>query len=390
MRARVVGDRLAILGGPRTISHTLTPYRSYGSEETCAALRVLGSGMLSGFTADFDGFSGGPEVQTFERSWADMFDVDYAVAVNSATSALIAALGAVRVRPGDEVIVSPWTMSATATAILAWGGMPVFADIEPDTYGLDPQAVRRAITRRTRAIIVSDIFGHAAQLDEIMAVADGVPVIEDAAQAPWALDHGRRVGTIGDIGVFSLNRHKHIQTGEGGIAVTNNWDYADRMRLVRNHGETVSDDTFGWNFRMGELEAAIGAEQLKKLPRLAVDRTTVGERLAKELEPLFGLDTPIVRSGCTHVFYMFPIVLDRAVHRHEVVAALRAEGVPVTVGYQNIHRLPIYRHGSAVCPVAEQLHDMTLISLETCAYQLHRYEIALIGTAFRKVWESSP
>src|SRR5262249_27529008 len=159
------------------------------------------------------------------------FGVRHAVAVNSATSGLIAAVGAAGIEPGDEVIVSPWTMAASATAILVWNAIPVFADIEPDTFNLDPALVEANVTPRTRAIRVPDIFGHAAQLDPLMAIADRhrLKVIEDAAQTPSALYHGRRVGTISHIGVYSLNFHKHIHTGEGGVCVTNDAALAERL-----------------------------------------------------------------------------------------------------------------------------------------------------------------
>lgn len=352
------------------------------------------SGLLSGFTAGPSaGFFGGPEVQALEDEWEAAFRVDCAVAMNSATSGLIAALGAVGIKPGDEVIVSPWTMSATATAPLVWGAIPVFADIESDTYGLNPESVRAAITDRTRAIIVTDIFGHAAQLEDILSIArqNGIPVIEDAAQAPGALINGQLVGTIADIGVYSLNRHKHIQCGEGGICVTNNTEYAHRMQLIRNHGETASNDptVFGFNFRLGEIEAAIAREQLRKLPEFAAGRSDVGRRLTIELQGLPGIRTPTVRSGCTHVYYVFAIALDQDLPRDQIIGALQAKGVPIGEGYQNLHRLPVHasRYKPGMCPVAEHLHA-TVITLETCAYDLPPEDTRLIGDAFRKVWKS--
>src|SRR5262249_8722448 len=157
----------------------------------------------------------------------------------SATSGLVAAMGAVGIEPGDEVIVPPTTMSATAVAPLAYGGKPGFADIEPETFGPDPAAVRAPITPRTKAIVSANLIGHPARLAELAAIAreHGLYLVEDNAQGPLAAEHGRYAGTVGDIGVFSLNYHKHIHTGEGGVCVTNDDELALRLQLIRNHGE---------------------------------------------------------------------------------------------------------------------------------------------------------
>src|ERR1017187_1618402 len=211
---------LALFGGPKTIAAPFARYNSIGREEAEAAKAVVDSGLLSGFYGSWDGkFFGGDKVRQFEGDWAEFFAVKHAVTVNSATSGLIAAVGAIGIEPGDEVIVSPWTMSATATAILVWNAIPVFSDIEDETFNLDPAAIERNITPRTRAIVVTNIFGHPADLDAIMAIArkHKLKVIEDCAQAPAARYRGRFAGTVADIGVFSLNYHKHIHTGEGGV-----------------------------------------------------------------------------------------------------------------------------------------------------------------------------
>lgn len=414
---------LALLGGPRTIDRELAPYRPFGPEEEQAAAAVVRTGVLSAFVgAAGEGFLGGPQVQAFEREWGAAFEVEHAVSVNSATSGLVAAVGAAGIEPGDEVIVSPWTMSATATAIVVWQGIPVFADIEPETFNLDPAAVEACITPRTRAILVTDIFGHAARLDALADIArrHDLVLIEDAAQAPWALDAGRRVGTIADIGVFSLNYHKHIHTGEGGMCVTRDAALAERMRLIRNHAESAVDraadadalaNMVGFNFRLGEIEAAIGREQLRKLDRLATSRTRVGTRLTEQLAGLDDLRTPAVRDGCAHVYYVYGMVLEGAaleVGRERLLAALAAEGVPALAGgYVNVHLLPMFQrriafgcdgtpwtagrtvsYAPGICPVAEDLHARTLIALETCVHQFDDDDVDLVAAAFGKVWAS--
>src|SRR5690606_15369733 len=199
---------------------------------------------LSGFLgAGGAAFNGGEEVKKFERAWADKYGFKHAISVNSWTSGLMVAVGAVGVEPGDEVICSPYTMSASATAALFYGGVPIFADLDPNNYCLDPVSIEARITERTKAIIVVHLFGGSADMDAIMEIARprGIKVIEDAAQAPGVYYKGRPVGAIGDIGGFSLNYHKHIHAGEGGLLVTNDDELAIRSQLIRNHGENALD-----------------------------------------------------------------------------------------------------------------------------------------------------
>jgi dTDP-4-amino-4,6-dideoxygalactose transaminase len=334
---------------------------------------------------------------------------------------LIAAVGAIGIEPGDEVIVTPWTMCASATAILHWNAIPVFADIEPETFNLDPKSVEANITPYTKAIMAVDIFGHSADMDALMAIAakHGLKVISDAAQAPGALYKGKYAGTMAHVGGYSLNYHKHIHTGEGGILVTDDDKLAERMRLIRNHAEAVVGDKgetnltnmVGYNFRLGEIECAIGIEQLKKLKRLVESRQRLANRLSDGLRGLPGLRPPVVKSDCTHVYYVYPIVVDvkaLGVSRDKIHAALQAEGVPVANRYQNLHLLPMYQkklaYGSmgfpwtsefchrevnyhrGICPVAEELNDSTYLSIGMCVYDLTDEDVDLITGAFKKVW----
>ena len=247
-------------------------------------------------------------------------------------------------------------MSASATSILVWNAIPVFADIEEETFNLDPVSIEKNITPYTKAIMVPDIFGHPADLDRIMALARQyhLKVIEDAAQAPGALYKGRQVGTIADIGVYSLNYHKHIHTGEGGVCVTNDASLAERMQLIRNHGEAVVGDKgvsdlsniIGFNFRMTEIEAAIGLEQLKKLPALVKGRIRAANRLSEGLSHLRGLRVPVVKPDCSHVYYGYGLIYDEqemGIDRDILVQALRAEGVSAGNRYVNLHLLPMYQ-----------------------------------------------
>jgi dTDP-4-amino-4,6-dideoxygalactose transaminase len=423
MSNRVDSDRLALFGGPKTITESLRRYNPIGTEEVQAAREVVESGVLSQFLGAWhEDFYGGPKVREFERACEAYFGVRHAVTVNSWTSGLIAAVGAIGIEPGDEVIVTPWTMSATATAILQWNAIPVFADIEPETFNIDPESVEKNITPYTKAIIAVDIFGHSADMEALSSIASrhGLKIISDTAQSPGALYKGKLAGTLADIGGYSLNYHKHIHTGEGGILVTNSDVYAERLRLIRNHaeavvgpkGETDLVNMIGYNFRLGEIECAIGIEQLKKLKKLVAGRQHLASRLTAGLDGLQGLRTPIIKSDCNHVFYVYPMVLDTAllgVSRDRIYEALVAEGVEgLMPRYINVHRLPMYQskvaygskgfpwnsdichrqveYGVGTCPVAEELQDRSFLGYLSCMHEPDDGEVDLIVNAFHKVW----
>jgi perosamine synthetase len=411
--------KLALLGGSPALNKPLTPYSSMGDEEIEAVNKVARSGRLSSFIGAWcDDFYGGSEIQGFEKEWAERFGCKHAISVNSNTSGLIAALGAVGVSPGDEVIVPPYAMSATVMAPLFYGGIPVFVDIEPNTFCIDPALVRAAITPKTRAILAVDLFGHPAALSELRALADkhGIFLIEDAAQAPLASEAGRYAGTIGHIGVFSLNYHKHIHTGEGGMCCTNDDALALRLRMIRNHGENVVEplhveditNLVGFNFRMTELSAAIGREQLRKIDMLVNERQAIAERLSTELQGLKGLITPMVRHECRHVYYVWCARHDAevaGVSRATVARALAAEGLPLAEGYvKPLYMLPAFqrrvaigrngwpftlterRYDMGLCPVAERMDEHELLEFCSCSYQLKQDELTHVIEAFRKVY----
>ncbi|MDH4199591.1 MAG: DegT/DnrJ/EryC1/StrS family aminotransferase, partial [Spirochaetia bacterium] len=355
-------EKLALLGGPKTIQTTFKRYNPIGAEEVEAAKKVIESGVLSQFLGTWhEDFYGGPKVREFERSCAAYFGVKHAITVNSATSGLIAAVGAIGIEPGDEIIVSPWTMCASATAILHWNAIPVFADIESETFNLDPKSVEANITPYTKAIMAVDIFGHSADMDALMAIAakHGLKVISDAAQAPGAFYKGKYAGTLAHVGSYSLNYHKHIHTGEGGILVTNDDDICERLQLIRNHAEAVVDgkgvtnlaNMIGYNFRLGEIECAIGIEQLKKLKKFVASRQQSADRLTTGLTGLKGLRPPVIKPDCTHAYYVYPMVLDvdaLGVSRDRICEALIAEGIEgLSPRYINLHLLPMYQQKMA-------------------------------------------
>jgi perosamine synthetase len=245
--------------------------------------KVFNTGYLSLFEGSYKtdppfSFNGGPFVKNFEKKWANNFNSNYAVSFNSATSCLYSSIGALNIGYGDEVIVSPYTMTASAIAPLIYGAIPVFADVEKYTGCIDPASIKKLISRNTKAILVVHQFGFPAKMDEILYLAKkyGLKIIEDCAQAIGTKYKGKLVGTFGDIGVFSLNVNKNIQSGEGGVCITNSKDLNFRLQLIRNHGENVVEkakyknisNIVGFNYRMTEITAAIASVQLKKLKKL--------------------------------------------------------------------------------------------------------------------------
>jgi len=426
--------KLAINGGEKVRSEPFCAYNNIGKEEEEAVLRVLRSGKLSTYLGAWhNDFYGGDEVKALEKEWAAYFGVKHAISVNSATSGLICAMGACGIEAGDEVIVSPYTMSASAIAPLFYGGIPVFADIEEDTYCLDPKSVEAKITPRTKAIIVVDIFGQPYDVDAINAIAKkyNLKVIEDAAQAPGAKYGDKFAGTLGDIGIFSLNYHKHIHSGEGGIIVTDDDKLADKLQLIRNHAESVIANKgfesvqdlvnmVGFNFRMTEIEAAIAREQLKKLPLLLEKRIKNVTYLNEELKKLEFIKTTKIRANCIHAFYVHPLELDAAkvgVHRDRFIEAVKAElprsimrddsTVLMGCGYvKPIYLQPIFAHKIAFgskgypfnlsnqtyqkgdCPVCESLHFDKLFTHELMRPPMTKEDMDDVVKVFVKVWEN--
>ncbi|MDG2147011.1 MAG: DegT/DnrJ/EryC1/StrS family aminotransferase [Flavobacteriaceae bacterium] len=418
-------SKLALFGGNKTINYKYNSYNPIGLEEVNAAKKVVESGVLSKFLGCWEpDFFGGPKVQEFERKCEEYFGVKHAVTVNSWTSGLIAAIGAIGIEPGDEIIVSPWTMCASATAILHWNAIPVFADIEEETFNLDPISVEKNISPQTKAILAIDIFGHPCDADALRKIAhkNDLKLITDTAQAPGSFYKGKLTGTFSDVGGYSLNYHKHINTGEGGIIVTNDEKIFERLQLIRNHAEAVVEgkgvnditNMVGYNFRLGEIECSIGIEQLKKISKFVSKRQDIAEQLSAGLQNLRGLRTPVIKDNCTHSFYIYPLILDVQkvkVSREKIISALKAEGVEGLIGgYANIHLLPIFQkkiaYGSqgfpwnseickrevsydkGICPIAENLHDNTFLGYEMCLHDLSNRDVKLIIEAFKKVWNN--
>lgn len=428
-------SRLAIHGGPKVRSAKFPAYRPIGIEEESAVVEVIRSGVLSRFIGGHHhDFRGGDQVQALEQEWATHFGSRHAISVNSATSGLYASMQALGLQAGDEVIVTPYSMTASAVAPLVVNAIPVFADVEPDFFCLDPASVESRITPRTKAILVVDLFGQPHDATAIRAIADrhGLAVVEDCAQAPDATLDGRKAGTLGHIGVFSLNYHKHIHCGEGGVVVTDDDRLAERLRLVRNHAEAVlagrgqSDDLvgmLGFNYRMTELEAAVARAQLKKLPGLVAIRQRNVAILERLLAGIPCLRMGPVRPGATHVHYQHAMLfddgiaeIDRTVFVRAIQAELQpielreTEGIRVQGGYvRPLYMQPLFQnrtvHGvgspwsiprphsevsyrQGICPVAERLHATGLVTHDMIHPGLTESDLRDVADAFAKVWEN--
>jgi len=286
----------------------MTKFNTIDSKEVYAASTTIMEASddhspLSGYIGSKA--DGGPMCRKLEDMWCETFGVHHAVTVNSATSGLLAACMAIEIQAGDEVIVSPYTMSASAAAPKLLGAKIVFADIEEETFGLDPVEVANAITPKTVAVIVTNLFGHPARLHELRAICDEnhIYLIEDNAQSIFAKENGKYAGTIGHVGAFSLNVHKQIQVGEGGVVVTNNADLSIKLREAMNHGE-MRGGILGLNMRMTEVTAAMAIEQLRKAPRVIEDLRHFANSIKYHIERFdLPILPPVVRQGCEHSYY---------------------------------------------------------------------------------------
>jgi len=371
-------------------------------------------------------FLGGPNVRAFGAEFAAYFDVPFAVPVSSATIGLSIALGAAGIAPGDEVILPAISFSATASAILLFNAIPVFVDVDPFNFCLDPAAVEVAITPATKAILPVHLLGNLADMDALLDIAKryGLMVIEDAAQAPGALWRNAKAGTLGHAGVFSFQQSKNIMTGEGGMIVTRDVEIARRARLILNHGEVAFDDSasaqdlaniIGLNARLPELSAALGRAQLAKLDKVNDWRTRNADILRDELANLPGLaPAPSQRAedgparDVPHVFAALFDAITMGISRDRFVAALRAEGVPVGTGYpRTLYENPTFMkqiaYGSGgcpwtsdfyrgkvtyapgMCPVAENLLRERFIWFYHIAYASTAEDMGDIGRAVRKI-----
>jgi perosamine synthetase len=336
-------------------------FKIYSDEDDVQAVaEVIRSGM---------NWATGPKVEEWEQLIASYVGRKYAVTFNSGTSALHATMMAYGIGQGDEVIVPSFTFIATANAPLFTGARPVFADVEEETYGLDPEHVKERITPRTRAIIPIHVGGCACHIREIREIAEdrGIPLIEDAAESLGAHIHGKKVGTFGDSAMFSFCGPKVITTGEGGVMVTDRKDLAEQWKLLRSHGRAETKDYFstneyldyvslGYNWRISNILAALGIAQLKKLDRIIRMRREnsayLTDRIRRETR---AVKTPSPPDGYFHLFQMYTI---RTAHRDGLMNHLSAKGIMSKLYFPPVHQSHFYREVLKVrcdLPVTERL-----------------------------------
>jgi len=368
-----MANTLALHGG-RPVRPTMLPYgRQQVSEgDVAAVVEVLRSPWLTT----------GPKVSEFERECAARAGAAHGVAVSSGTAALHAAMRALRIQPGDEVIVPAMTFAATANSVLYEGGTPVFADVEADTLLIDPSSVAAKITPRTRAVISVDYAGQPADYDALRDCSEslGVTLVADACHALGARMNGRPAGSLAGLTCFSFHPVKHITTAEGGMVTTDDGQLADRMRVFRNHGITTDHRQreaqgafyyemaeLGFNYRLSDVQCALGLSQLERLPQFIARRRQIASRYDERFSALPGVRALRVRPGAEHVYHLYVVRLElealRA-DRAEIFRALRSENIGVNVHYIPVHMHPYYRQAlgtrPGLCPVAEDAYERVL------------------------------
>ncbi len=436
-------SKLAVNGGEPIRQSQFASQNTMDNEELLNVMNVVQKGRLSSYRGNFcDEFWGGPEIQELEKEWCKKFNTKHAIAINSCTSALHAACGAIELTQNDEVIVTPYSMVCSASAPMIYGAKSVFVDIEKDNYCIDLVEVEKKITSKTKAIIAVSIFGQPYDI-RINEIADkyGIVVIEDAAQAPGSYYHTKSenkpgigysttitklgqikyAGTLGHIGCYSFNYGKHINCGEGGMIVTDNDDLAMKCRLMMNHSEAVingmefSDPVMfnkykdfnmpGFNLRMTELQAAVVRAQLNKLDSLLEQRMKNVNYLNKELSKIPAINISSVRENCTHSYYVLPFQFDSkkadGLHRDVFINAVKAElttrvdrdgeGIPIGCGYiKPLYQMQLFKnlgYDQNQCPVCEDLYENRLFLTLYHAPNSTIEDMEDVAEAFRKVWK---
>jgi dTDP-4-amino-4,6-dideoxygalactose transaminase len=348
MMSRATVENLAIHGAAPAVPPGLIEERwpIVTDDDVEAVVATLRSGRLSWINND--------AVPALERAWADYIGSRYCIAMNSGTAALHAAAAAAGVEPGDEVLVPALTFLASASAVIHHQGLPVFVDVDPRTFTMDPARIEERITDRTRAIVVVHLHGLPADMDPILAIAarHGLKVIEDTCQAPGALYNGRKAGSLGDMSAYSIMAGKNLPTaGEGGLFTTSDPELRDRADMVKMFGERIAADgereynavTLGWNYRFSSILASFTLSQLARLDDYTARVQEGARRLSEGMRRIPGLIPPHVPADRTHVYHHFRFRVDPAaagvdlpagVFRKALQDAMAAEGVPL-IEYQN-------------------------------------------------------
>jgi len=352
-----------------------------------------------------DWLTTGPMVESFEKALTAHTGAKFAVAVSSGTAALHAIMHTIGIKPGDEVIVPSMTFVATSNAVVFQGGKPVFADVDPETLLIDPKSVEEKITPRTKAIVAVDYAGQPCDYDSLRKIADrhGISLVADACHALGAEYKNKKVGSLADLSALSFHPVKHITTGEGGAITTDNPKFNERVRMFRNHG--ISMDyrqrdkkgtwyyemvDLGYNYRLTDIQCALGLSQLKKLPGWIRRRQEIAKEYGASFEK-FSAVKPLTRSPhVSHAYHLYVIKLDLeklGKDRATIFSALRKQGIGVNVHYIPVHLHPFYREryktGPGLCPVAEAAYER-ILSLPIFP-AMSNEDVKRVVTALKKV-----
>lgn len=334
--------------------------------------------MVAALKSDF--LTTGPLVKKFEDALASYTNNIYAVAVSSGTAALHCAMYALEIGIGDEVIVPPITFAATANSVCFQGGTPIFVDVEPDTLLIDPLKIEEKITKKTKAIIGVDYAGQACAWEQLRLIADkhNLALVADSCQALGAEYKGIRIGSLADMSIFSFHPVKHITTGEGGMITTDNKKFTQRMHLFRNHG--IGTDfrqreqqgswfyemtDLGYNYRLTDIQSALGLAQLKKLPGFLKLRREIAHKYDKAFSTMDSISPLHRKKDCNHAYHLYVIKIDtKIISRPLAFSKLRQAGIGVNVHHIPVHLHPFYKktfgYTKGLCPVAEQAYEKIL------------------------------
>lgn len=398
-------SELALLGGEKIIKEKFKNYKWNSLSDTLGLISIVRQGKLSGFLAQpTDAHLGGTWVRRLEKEWAELTHSGSAVSFNSWTSGLDAAVSCLGLESGSEVIVPSWTMSATIASIVKNGLIPKFVDISSDTFNIDTKLLEGAYSRKTQAVLAVDIFGMPCDAPEIRKFCDQkkIAFVVDAAQSPLAKNQaGSKSPDHADITGYSFNRHKHLQVGEGGLAVTNTGPLADKMRLIRNHwevtqqihGDVYSNQKVGNNFRMGEMEALLATKQTERIEKLVGDRRVFARKLINYLTDFEYLNGYFPADLNSHDFYIIGFRYDKTktrIPRDLFVEALKSEGLTNIVSrYSNLHKIAAFKnYPREKLNNTERLNEEEFIGLYICGSRLSNKELMLTAKVFEKVTEN--
>ncbi len=405
-------SKLAILGGEPYRSQPFPKRTPFGKEEIAFVIEAIQSQSLFGL--------GGPKVTKFERAFAKLYNVEYSVASTSGTAAIHIAIGMIDPNPGDEIITAPITDGGSIVPIVYQNCIPVFADVD-ESYNMNPKDVEAKITERTAAIMVVHLFGNSCDMKAMLEISSkhNIPLIEDASQAHVTKYRGKYLGTLGDIGAFSLQQSKHMTTGDGGMAITNREDLAERMSLFRDKGWTRKPDwgprTYLFlapNYRMTELQAAVGLAQIGKVQRVVEKRRALGNYLSELISDVEGVIPAPITEGSEHSYWLYPLRVERW-RINKFAKVLKEEGIDNWLGYigepiflcmdalaakrtfgnsrhpfDGCHGGRSIEYAQGMCPVTENmLHHLLTISINE---NYSKSDIEYIAGAIHKVAELLP